>query len=85
MDKVRLKLSRLDPTKSKGSDGISPIIVKCTSTSICKLLHITYNKYITTGVFTGIWKLAYITPVFKNGSGGTTFPITDPSLYCPYC
>ncbi|KAL0839920.1 hypothetical protein ABMA28_016536 [Loxostege sticticalis] len=64
------ELKNLDPSKGAGPDGLPPQFFVATATSICKPLHIIYNKCMSEGVFPKVWKLANITPIHKNESKG---------------
>lgn len=66
-DKVEKVLSHLDTCKGAGPDGIPPLFLKNTSSSICVPVSIIFNKCIDEGVFPTIWKTANITPIYKDG------------------
>lgn len=61
-------LKATDVSKGAGPDGISPVFIENCAESLCKPLHILFNKSLKLGVFPDKWKQALITPVFKNGS-----------------
>ena len=67
-DYVFESLSKLDPQKSTGLDGVSSKILKLSATVIASRLTSIFKRSITTGVFPLQWKKARITPVFKSGS-----------------
>ncbi len=59
-------LSELDTTKATGPDNISNIFLKKCAISLAKPLCQIFNLSIKTGTFPTKWKLANVTPVFKN-------------------
>jgi hypothetical protein len=63
---VRNCLSKLDPSKAFGPDGVSPRLLKegahQLSTSLCKL----FNTSLQNGVFPSIWKRANVIPLHKK-------------------
>ena len=59
-------LENLDPKKATGSDNISNAILKRCSIGLAKPLCIIFNKSIQTGVFPTRWKLANVSPIFKQ-------------------
>lgn len=61
-------LKTLNVTKSAGTDGIPPIFLKNTASSLHIPLHMLYNKCLSEGVCPSVWKSARITPVHKGGS-----------------
>lgn len=65
---IKKELQKLDPSKGPGPDGLPAVFLKRTAESICKPLHIAFNKCITEGFFPDIWKSAYIVPIHKSGS-----------------
>ena len=71
------ELTRLDVTKSVGSDGISG---KMTAISIAPQLTTLFNNSISTGRFPSDWKVGRIVPIPK-GSKTTNQSTTDRSQY----
>ena len=68
-ESVQEMLMQLDTSKSTGSDGISPKMLKCTSIvsfSIAWLLCNLFNLSISTGTFSSEWKIGRITPIPKG-------------------
>jgi len=59
-------MAGLDITKSTGSDGISPRMLKSTSLSTARTLCKLFNLTISTGIFPTAWKLGRITPIPKG-------------------
>ena len=59
-------LAGLDVSKSTGTDGISPRMMKSTSLSIAPSLCKLFNLSISTGTFPSAWKLGRITPISKR-------------------
>lgn len=60
-------ISAFKSGKSSGYDGISPSIVKETSTTIISPLVSIFNKSICTGIVPDQLKIAKITPIYKSG------------------
>lgn len=67
LDNVRSELRRLDPTKGTGADNIPPLFLKYTADTICFPVQYIFNLCIREGVFPHIWKVARITPIYKEG------------------
>ena len=67
----------LSNSKSIGSDGLHPDIIKSNALLISSLLTYIFNLSFTQGIFTKLLKTAIITPIHKSGSQ------TDPSNYQP--
>ena len=60
-------LTCLDDDNSSGPDGIPPIILKNCSYSISKLLTLLFERSLSEGYFPKIWKISFISPIFKKG------------------
>lgn len=60
-------IKSLEPKTSSGPDKIPPIFLKNCAHSLSVPLNILFNKSLSTGSFPQIWKLSYLTPVFKSG------------------
>ena len=60
------ELTRLDVTKSVGSDGISGKMLKMTAISIAPQLTTLFNNSISTGRFPSDWKVGQIVPIPKG-------------------
>ena len=71
-------LISLDMSKSSGSDGISPRMLKSTAYSIALSLTKLFNLSLTTGVFPSDWKLSRVVPVPKGKKLRTSV-----AGYCP--
>jgi hypothetical protein len=67
VDEVQSVLLELDVSKGAGSDGILPSILKnCASAFACPI-SLLFSRSLSTCVFPEIWKLPYMTPIFKKG------------------
>ena len=64
---VHHKLSKLNTTKAIGPDEIHPFILATFCEHLCKPLCLIYNQSLQSGQLPQDWKLANVTPVFKNG------------------
>ena len=61
------QLSSLSTTVATGPDNIPSRALKCTGTPIADHLEKIYNNSINESVFPTQWKLARVTPIFKEG------------------
>ena len=71
------KLSKLKTTKAQGPDEIHPYILASFCEHLCKPLCSIYNQSLQSEQLPEDWKLANVTPVFKNGQKNL------PNNYCP--
>ena len=60
-------LKTLKTNKATGPDEIRPLLLKNTAYVIVGPLTLLFNKSLSSNVFPAIWKIAHITPIFKNG------------------
>ena len=65
---VLRKLRELDPTKSKGADGIHPRVLLNCSRSFARPITLLFRRSIETKTVPECWKLSNVTPIFKQGS-----------------
>ena len=65
-DSVFELLTKLEASKSTGSDGVSPRMLKCTASCIAPVLCKLFNLSISSGTFPTEWKLGRITPIPKG-------------------
>ena len=63
---VKQVLDNLKVNKASGPDNISPRVLAKTAKEIAPSLAIMFNFSMQTSSFPGIWKLAHVTPLFKN-------------------
>ena len=68
IDEVISALNLLPPKKSSGLDGISAKLLKDAAHNIAGPLVDIFNLSLRTGIFPDDWKLAKVTPVFKDGN-----------------
>ena len=61
-------LNQLNSRKSSGLDGISVKLLKDTSDVIAQPLANIFNTSLQTGIFPDDWKIAKVSPVYKEGS-----------------
>ena len=76
-DELKSILKSLDPSKSRGIDGISPKMLKLASDVLLPSLLQIINIGLHTGVFPDVLKEARVFPIHKGG------PSEDPSNYRP--
>jgi len=58
----------LDVSKSNGPDDISPRLLKSAARELSYPLALLFNKSLQSCTYPSAWKIANVTPVFKNGS-----------------
>ena len=63
---VRKKVEKLDPSKSFGPDEIHPQMLKELAAYISEPLALIMNKTLDEGYLPDEWKLANVTPIYKN-------------------
>ena len=68
IDEVISALNLLPSKKSSGLDGISAKLLKDAAHNIAGPLVDIFNLSLRTGIFPDDWKLAKVTPVFKDGN-----------------
>ena len=64
---VENAMGKLKATKSLGNDKVSSFFIKLALPHICDSLAKMFNVSIMNGKFPDAWKIARITPIFKNG------------------
>ena len=60
-------LTKLDPSKATGPDGISPKILKTLAKETAPILTTIFKHSLQTGCVPTEWKKANVTPVYKRG------------------
>ena len=65
---VESSLSRLKSNKAVGLDGVDGYFLKIAASAISNSLTTVFNLSISSGVFPDAWKVAKVTPLFKEGS-----------------
>ncbi|XP_065654875.1 uncharacterized protein LOC136081485 [Hydra vulgaris] len=76
-DIVRIKLSELNVNKALGADSVSSYVLKKCQNSFCKPLELLFKRSLKEEQIPLIWKMAYVTPLYKNGDKN------DPANYRP--
>ncbi|XP_065639615.1 uncharacterized protein LOC136072344 [Hydra vulgaris] len=64
---VKSYLSKLDINKSSGYDEVNPYVLKVCSESFSIPLSIIYQQSLTNSDIPNLWKMANVSPIFKNG------------------
>jgi exonuclease III len=64
---VSKQLKKLDTSKAKGMDEISPFFLKLAAPIIAPSLTHVFNRSLVTGKFPNVWKCAKVTPLLKKG------------------
>ena len=75
-------LSKLDPTKAVGIDGISPRLLKACATPLCVPLHHLFNLSLIQATLPSEWKVHKITPIYKSGDRSSVCNYRPISLLC---
>ena len=60
-------LSTMSPKKASGLDKLPVKLVRLAAPFITKSLTVIFNKSISTGIFICDWKIARVTPIYKEG------------------
>ncbi|XP_012559625.2 uncharacterized protein LOC105845916 [Hydra vulgaris] len=84
-DLVKNKLSNLSVDKTVGLDGVSAYVLKNCSDSFPIPLSAIFQKSLDNGCCPKVWKIANVTPLFKNESRldpGNYRPISLTSVVC---
>ena len=61
-------IKQLKNGKAPGPDEIPTMLIKDAAEVICEPLAMIFNSSLRHGIFSDIWKLARVTPIFKSGS-----------------
>ena len=59
-------ISKLNPNKANGSDGISARMLLLCGETVALPLKIIFSNILVTGIYSEIWKLANVTPIHKK-------------------
>ena len=78
-------LSNLKPDKAPGPGGIKPIILKELREEIAPVIHLLFQKSISTGKIPSDWTKGSVSPVFKKGSKSDPANYRPISLTCILC
>ena len=82
---VAKQLSKLNPGKAAGPDGLTSRILKELHTEIAPILADIYNASLSEGVVPTDWKNAFVTPVYKKGPKSKAENYRPISLTCICC
>lgn len=82
---VAKQLSKLNPGKASGPDGLTARILKELHAEIAPILADIYNTSLSEGVVPSDWKNAYVTPVYKKGPKSKPENYRPISLTCISC
>ena len=75
-------LIELDPRKSKGIDGIGPLVLKQCATPLCTPINHLFVKSLQFSSIPSEWKVHCITPVYKSGDKSLVENYRPISLMC---
>ena len=79
VEQILEKLNALDSSTNPGPDGIASIFLKSCSANIAVPLCTLYMKSLLFSELPSLWKVSYVTPIFKKGNR------SDVSNYRPIC
>ncbi len=68
IEDIKLRLSKLNPNKSKGYDEVHPLILKKCSESLTEPLYILFINSLTQSELPKDWLLANVTTIHKKGN-----------------
>jgi hypothetical protein len=63
---IEARLKRINVNKSMGPDKLHPYVLKMLALELSEPLARIYQKSLDTGIVPAIWKLANVTPLYKN-------------------
>jgi hypothetical protein len=64
---IENELLELDSSKGPGPDGVPPLILKNGASGFVLPLLMIFNGSLATCIFSNIWKLSFVTSIFKSG------------------
>ena len=67
-DEIISLIRKINPNKATGSDGISGQMLLLYDESVILPLRIIFPNILSTSIYSDMWKLANVTPIFKNGN-----------------
>ena len=65
-DEIISLIRKINPNKASGSDGISGQMLLLCDDSVILPLQIVFTNILSTSIYPDMWKLANVTPIFKN-------------------
>ena len=66
-DEIISLIRKINPSKARGSDGISgQMLLLCDDSAILPL-KIIFSNILSTSIYPDLWKIANVTPIFKKG------------------
>ena len=66
-DEIISLIRKINPSKARGSDGISGQMLRLCDDSVIIPLNIIFSNILSTSIYPDLWKIANVTPVFKKG------------------
>ncbi len=78
-------LANLKPDKAAGPDGIKPLVLRSLKSQISPILHILFQKSLSSGVIPADWSTATVCPLFKKGARSNPANYRPISLTCVIC
>ena len=78
-------IKKLKPNLSAGPDSYPPVPIRKLVNSIAEPLALIYNSLMSVGQVPDMWRLAIVTPVYKNGAAYDVSNYCRISLTCVFC
>lgn len=82
VEQIQRAIKEFDPYKASSPDGIPMIFYQKLSESISSPLCIIFNKSVATNKFPEVWKIGFVTPIFKSGSKNDVTNYRAISILC---
>ena len=60
-------IRKINPNKATGPDGVSGQLLLLCDCSVILPLHVIFENILSTSIYSDMWKLANVTPIFKKG------------------
>lgn len=79
------RLKGLNPNKAMGPDNMHPKLLKELAEQLGPTIYLLYKRSVETAQLPKMWKMAYVTPIYKNGektNPGNYRPISLTSCLC---
>lgn len=85
VDQVKTELTKLNPNKAPGPDGMATAVLGACAEQLAEPLMVIFNKTLDLGKLPQDWKKAVISPIFKKGARCEASNFRPVSLTCQAC